>query len=459
MPTKPKVKKLTGNSVDILNAIRNSASTNYRDYIPIASDADSIREIGNVMMQYPSLQNEFIENLVTRIARVIVTSKTWTNPLAWTRKGEILTGETIEEIFVNLSKPFEFDADKAETNVFKKEIPDVRSAFHVLNYRKFYKNTISQEQLRTAFTSLEGVDDLIARIVDSMYTSSAYDEYNITKYLLCVRALNGQMYPTAIPEKADGTPDYTKLIISARELSNNFTFESNKYNLVHVYNNTPRDNQYIFIDSSVDANVSVDVLAKAFNMDKAEFLGHEVVVDSFVPDMERLNALMTDQNGNYVNNYKPFTDDEIAELKEIPAMLVDRDFFMIFDNLNQFTTIFNNEGLYWNYTYHVWRTISSSPFANASVFTLTPPAVKTVTVNPSTAELRPGQSLQLSASVETDGFASKAVNWSVGDGEDATVTASGLVTLGGNASGTVTVTATAVDDPTKTAECTITVQV
>lgn len=76
MPTIPKTQTLNASSVDILNAIRNSASTNYRDFVPKASNtAESIRRIGEIVMQYTPLQNEFLNALVNRIARVIITSK------------------------------------------------------------------------------------------------------------------------------------------------------------------------------------------------------------------------------------------------------------------------------------------------------------------------------------------------------------------------------------------------
>ena len=75
MPTTPKMVTLTNSSVDVLNAIRNSASVNYQDYVPIATpNAESIREIGNVIMDYPSLQNEFLNALINRIGRVLITS-------------------------------------------------------------------------------------------------------------------------------------------------------------------------------------------------------------------------------------------------------------------------------------------------------------------------------------------------------------------------------------------------
>ena len=138
MPSIPKTVTLTNSSVDVLNAIRNSATTNYRDYVPIATQsAESIREIGSVIMDYPALQNEFVSALINRIGRVLVTSRMYENPWSMFKRGMLEFGESIEEIFVNIAKPFTFDPAVAETEVFKREIPDVKSAFHVMNYQKF----------------------------------------------------------------------------------------------------------------------------------------------------------------------------------------------------------------------------------------------------------------------------------------------------------------------------------
>ena len=199
MPTKPKIKTLTNSSIDVLNAIRNSATVNYQNYVPIAtSDPDNIREIGAIIMDMPQLQNEFLSALVNRIGRVILTSKMYSNPWEMFKKGMLEYGETIEEIFVNIAKPFQYDPEVAESEVYKREIPDVRSAFHVMNYQKFYKATIQQEQLRQAFLSADGISQLIAGIVDQMYTAANYDEFITMKYLLAKKILAGQFHPVTV---------------------------------------------------------------------------------------------------------------------------------------------------------------------------------------------------------------------------------------------------------------------
>lgn len=111
----------------------------------------------------------------------------WDNPWSVFKKGRLEFGETVEEIFVNLAKPHSFDPATAEKEVYKREIPDVRAAFHSMDFQKFYKVTISNDQLRQSFLSWNGITDLIAKIVDSLYTGMRYDEYVTMKYMICRR--------------------------------------------------------------------------------------------------------------------------------------------------------------------------------------------------------------------------------------------------------------------------------
>lgn len=451
MATRPKVVTLTNSSVDILNAIRNNATQNYRDYVPKATpDVDSIRQIGAIIMDYPALQNEFLSALVNRIGRVLITSKMYDNPWAFFKKGLLEFGESVEEIFVNIAKPFQFDPAVAETNVFKREIPDVRAAFHIMNYQKYYKATISNDQLRQAFLSWQGISDLIAKIVDAMYTGANYDEFQTMKYMLARHILDGHMYPVEIPAVA--TANMKSIVSVVKGVSNKFTFLSPNYNLAGVQTYTNKSDQYMLINSQFDATMDVEVLASAFNMDKAEFSGRRVLVDSFGSlDTSRLAELFAGDS-----TYEELGSDELEALDAIPAILVDKDWFMIFDNFYNFTEQYNGEGLYWNYWYHVWKTFSVSPFANNALFIPGTPGVTSVTVTPSSSTVSAGASVQLSANVVTTNFAPKSVTWSV-DSEHATVDNSGKVTVLSTApaSTAITVTATSTYDTSKKGTATV----
>lgn len=451
MATTPKVVTLTNSSVDILNTIRNNATQNYRDYVPKATpDADSIRQIGAIIMDYPALQNEFLSALVNRIGRVLITSKMYDNPWAFFKKGLLEFGESVEEIFVNIAKPFQFDPAVAETNVFKREIPDVRAAFHIMNYQKYYKATISNDQLRQAFLSWQGISDLIAKIVDAMYTGANYDEFQTMKYMLARHILDGHMYPVEIPTVE--AANMKSIVSVVKGVSNKFTFLSPNYNLAGVQTYTAKTDQYMLINSQFDATMDVEVLASAFNMDKAEFSGRRVLVDSFGSlDTARLAELFAGDS-----TYKEISSDELEALDAIPAVLVDRNWFMIFDNFYNFTEQYNGEGLYWNYWYHVWKTFSVSPFANNALFIPGTPGVTSVSVTPSSSTVSAGQSVQLSANVVTTNFAPKSVTWSV-DSEYATVNNSGKVTVLSTApaSTSITVTATSTYDTSKKGTATV----
>lgn len=426
MATKPEIKTMNASAMDILNVIRANASSTYQERIPEATQ-DNIREIGNAMLTYESTQNEFLNALVNRIARVIITSKSYQNPLRMFKKGVLEFGETIEEIFVNIARAHQFDPAVAEKEVFKREIPDVNAVFHKMNYQNFYKTTISNEQLRQAFLSYQGISDLIARIVDSLYTGSEFDEFLVMKQLIVDAANDGKMYAVTIPEV---TPDNAKTIVAKiKGISNSMEFMSTTYNSMGVLNYTKKENQIFLIDAAFDAMIDVEVLASAFNMSKAEFMGQRVLIDNF------------------------------GELTGVYAAIVDKDWFMVFDNWIGFTENYNGQGLYWNYFYHCWKTFSTSPFSNAVLFTTETTVVTGVTVTPPTTELVKGSSMQFTASVVTTGYVPKGVTWSVTGATDtvSSITPDGILTVPSTEPNTtLTVTATSVYDARKKGTSTVT---
>lgn len=460
MPVIPNNVNLVGSSVDILNAIRNNATANYKDYIPAANpDQKSIREIGAVIMQYPALQNEFLTALINRIGMVLITSRSYDNPWAVFKRGMMELGETVEEIFVNIAKPFNFDPAVAENKVFARQIPDVRAAFHVLNFQKFYKVTTSEAQLRQAFLSWSGVSDLISGIIESMYKAMNYDEFLTMKYMIAREILNGRMYPIAAGIGDGGAAGSKAFAANIKGVSNALVFLSTKYNPTGVATNTDKDDQYLILSADVDAIMDVEVLASAFNMDKAKFAGHRILIDSFSEmDTARLAELFAEDPA-----YVELTGDEVTLLAGVKGVLVDRRWFMIFDNLLTLKTKENEEGLYWNHWLHAWKIFSASPFSNAIVFASETPAITSVEVTPAAATVMPGQTIVLDATVVTEGFATKAVKWTAtvsGDPTDeVSVDPLGVVAIDKDiTAGTViTVKAESVLDSTKYDTSTLTV--
>lgn len=436
-------------SKDLLNAIRNSASTDYKNYVPVVNNANSIRDIGNIIMSYAPLQNEFISNMVNRIITVWVQSKAYRNPWSFFSKGELELGETIEQVWIDILQPFQFDPALAEKQVFKREAPNVQAVFHYINSKLFYKVTIEREQLRAAFVTESGLENMVTKIVEQLATSEQMDEFEIMKYLIARHILDGHFYPISIPTiSGDNARAITAVI---KEASDKILFPSRLYNPAGVKNFTAKDNQYLISNAYWNSNMDVNVLSTAFNMEKSEFMGHRVLVDGFdVLDNERLAALIPD--------FTPLTDAELEALREIPSVLVDGDWMVFVTRLREMKDMPNGEGLYWNYWYHVWKTYSMSPFSNAIVFVPGEPEINSISVSPSAVTQRAGTSVLFTATVNTSYFASKAVKWTTNN-EAVTISAEGIAYIPADVpNGTViTVTATSVYDSTKTATATITV--
>lgn len=428
------------------------------NHIDIPDDTRSLHAIGSFIMDYEPYQNAFLNALVNRIGRVIVTSKMWNNPWSVFKQGTLDFGETVEEIFVNIAKPHGYDPATAENELYKREIPDVRAAFHTMNFQKFYKVSISNDQLRQAFLSYSAMTELITKIVESLSTAMQLDEYLVMKYMMCREALNGGMYNVVTAPIAGAGADPEDAVTKYREYTNTLTFLKATYNRAHVRTHTPVERQVIIVPTAAEAVIGVKVLASAFNMTEVQYLGQRISIDSFdfdVDDTMRLAELFADDA-----TYTPFTADEIASLKAINAIKVDRDWWMVFDNFQQFTENYNGQGLYWQYFFHTWKTFSVSPYANAIAFTSQETAITGVTVTPTTANVSQGASLQLGYSVAGTGLIDKTVTWEI-SGQQASGTSinanSGLLHVAADedADTVITVTATAVDGTSGTSSITV----
>ena len=422
------------------------------------TSTNGLHTIGRYVTEYQATRNHFVDVLINRIVMTLVTSRTWDNEWRDFKRGTLDLGETIEEVYVNIARPFNFDPDTAEKHVFRREFPDVRATFHSMNSQKFYKVSISQQELRTAFLAWSGISDLVTRIIDSLYTAMNYDEYICMKYMLCRAILNGGIGGYKVTDFTSNS-NLGDLISAVRGTVNNMRFLSPKYNAAGVMNAST--DVYCFVDTYLDARIDVNVLAAAFNMDRATFAGRRVYIDGWDNhDTARL-AILFEKDPDYV----PFTSDELAVLAGVGAVVCERNLFMVYDNLQEFESINNGQGLYYNYWLHAWKTFSISPFAQAIVFTKDNFSVSTVTIKAAdgtsdpTTTIRKGGSAQYAAVVAGSGTYNGAVTWSLsGAQESGTYIMGGTLRIATNETAAyLTLTATSVGDSTNTGSITISV--
>lgn len=419
-----------GNGVNVLNVIRKNATAVYQDRIPEAT-AENLHEVGDAILTYEAQANEFVNALVNRIGLVILNNRMATNPLAALKKGRLAVGETIEEIYIDVIKAQTYDPRAAQDTLFKRHLPNVSSVFHSVDSQLNYPLTISNEELRKAFLSYDSLDRFIVGLVDSMYKSATLDEFIQMKQLISEWNENSRFIVEPITAVTDAA-SAREAMIKIKAVSDGMTIFNNQMNYAGVWTSTPKDEQYLITTPDFNARMDVDVLAAAFHMDKAEFAGHVIVVDN------------------------------IGDLGDvgIEAILVDKNWYQVYDYLRTFKTAYNGEGLYWNYFYHVWMVYSLSPFANAVAFGTATPTVTALTVTPETATVKAGGTVQITTSVTGTGDPTSKCSFALTGNTDpeTVVNSMGKVILGSKETGpTITVTATSVQDTSKTDTCTITV--
>lgn len=371
MPKRIANTQLNGRTIDILNVIRSNASYAYQQSIPAISDAQGIPKVGEALYGNPTLANEFINALVNRIALVVVNSAVFYNPYSILKKGYIEYGETVEEIFVKLIKVQEYSPEKAPAREFKRTTPDVQSVFHTMNWRVLYPITIQREDLRRAFLSADGVENLINSIIEQVYVSAQYDEFLLIKYLIIKAISHGKAFPVGV----DTSTDLKPVASTFRGHSNLLQFMKDSYNEAGVLTTTPKERQVILMDAMFQSRFDVEVLAAAFNMDKADFMGRLLLID----DWNTFDNTRFDEIRANSDQIEEVTASELALMNNVRAVLVDENWFQIYDNETVMTDQKVASGLYWNYFYHTWKTVSHSPFSNMIVFveddaTITTPA-------------------------------------------------------------------------------------
>lgn len=418
------------NGLDVLNALRSSLPSQYQTRIPQAT-RENLASYGNALKDYPVIMNKWVNVLVNKIGLTVIKNKMWNNKLAEFQRGDLPVGSTIEEIFVDVVKAKTYAEEPESGNlgdVFAVNKPDVKVRYHIVNSQLVYPISISKVNILQAFNNLPAFEDFISKIFESVYASANLDEYLQTKQLIQFYMTNDSINRFYDVEVSAVTNEATAkaLATQIRSYSNKIEFMSAKYNYAGVTTHTPKEDQVLLLNSDTEAFMDVNVLAYAFNMEKAD-----------------PSAIV-----NKVVTLDDFGDGDSTTV----AILVDRDWFMIYSQLYQMEEQNNALHLYFNRFLHIWKIYSTSEFANAIRFT-TSEIERPLTITPKTATIDAGDTLQL----ETNYPATFAIT-TVGVDSDTTVSETGLLSIAADEDvTTIKVTATSTGDNTNTAEGTYTI--
>lgn len=426
-------------SAELLSYIINSNPI-LSENIDLPVQGQSIAPIGKLIMSNAAYRNAFI-NTVNVIGVTIIKKNLWDNPWDFTKRGNMAFGQHVREMINDLCNVYDYNgAANDEDRFLQTVVPNVLNYIHEINFQKFYQTTTSDSQLAMAFTSEDGLYQLIEDTIGMLYESLKYDEYLVDKYILCRRIVDG-----TVPSINLVTVSKTarEIVAQMKSAANKMTFRNPNFNPAGIRRANKFEDLITIMDSDFEGTMSTEVLATSYYKDEAELRTGLRLIDSFdKTDEARLVELLGDA-------YVPFTDGEKTELAKVKACVISREWFMDYDYLldaeaeAKQTDFYNPTTLKHNFFLHKWGVKSSSPFEQCCVFIDdTTPSVTSVSVSPSSATVTKGQELKLAATVETSGFANKAVQWAITEQavtSGATINAEGILKVPSgyvNASGT-----------------------
>jgi hypothetical protein len=340
-------------AIDIVNAVIETSST-LKENIPLATNA-TLQATGGAIMQYTPFMNEFINGLVNRILFQEAHNMTYDNPLRIFKGVDIPYGTDVQDSIANPAVATPYDSS-AMSDVLSPASPDVKTVYYRRNRQDKYKVTVYDAVLAGAFTNADTFNNFVSMILNTLTSGDNIDEFKLMKGVVGQAINDGNINKTSLTAGTDHRAFAETLVTDLRAKYLQFQFPSTKYNCYQkmakakgIENATPLttwtspDRISVLVRADVAAFTDVEVLAKAFNMSKADFLGRQVMVDSFGDTGDAAKTL---------------------------AIIADNTFLRTHDNRFQMAeTPYNASTLSRTYFLHHWETMACSPFANAWAFT------------------------------------------------------------------------------------------
>lgn len=366
---------MSNKGIKIFNFIRNKSTEAFTKVVPSATE-NNILEIKNILFNdaYQPMLNEFVNGLINRIALTIVRNQSYNNPLSIFKKGSVPLGTDIQDIFTNPAEAEQYElSNTAMAKLLTITDPDTHVAYYRRNRQDLYTKTITRENLMGAFASWDEFEKYIGSITQSLYSGNYIDEFEYTKDLIDGAYANGKVIVQVVADPSLSEANAKAFVKQARKIYKKITFPSTEYNAYSKFSGargkvktwTNEDRIVLIVNSDAMADVDVDVLAQAFNIDSAKLLGRIYEVDGF-------------KNDNII------------------GVLCDESWLQIYDNLFRFDEFYNARVMAWNEYLHSWGTYAICPFANAVCLAKADPTeLNTITAPVNDVELDVGESTEV----------------------------------------------------------------
>ena len=347
-----------------LNAMREMSVKNgsiYHQYVPVVTESTTIGEFGAPILdsQNVNVLNDFI-GLLKKVVYTAVYTKTFNNPLASLEGDRMPLGQFIEDVYINPAKARGFDVNDF-AGLLQKYEAQVATQYLTVNSDLQYMVTITREKIRNAFTSWDNLEALVSGMVNSLYNGAYITRYNQTKGLALAAFNAGAIKYEVITNPTNEATakalvrkmraDYSKMQIPSTAFNAWADVKGEGAFALKTWSN-PED-IVVLISADVEALVDVEVLAAAFNMSKADFLGRVIVVDDF----------------------SQYNDDGTVAVdgSMIKAVICDRAWFKIKTQDFAMDEFYNANNRTWQYYLNDVRMVNYSLFANAKIYTTAEP--------------------------------------------------------------------------------------
>lgn len=420
----------------------------FHQYFPIVDANTNIGEWGAPMFgnNYQAVQESFF-GLLKQIAYVATVTRTFDNPLAQLEGENMPLGWAGEETYINPVKGRQFDVNDF-AGILQKYEADVKVQYLTINMDLQYPVTLTRDKIRTAFNSWRDLEEFINGIVNALYNGAYIGMFNYTKALVSSAFKQNQasyIKVTAPTNESTGKAMIKKL----RELYTLFQMPSSNYNAWAKVGGEGKpvttwcapEDIVLLIRADVLATVDVDVLAAAFNMDKADFIGRVITVDNFD---------VYDDDG-----------DKIYDGSAILGMICDKAWFKIKQQDMALDMWFNPNNRSWQYYLNVVRMYNYSLFANGVVIATDDPAVSATAIEASKATVSVEEGSSVTLSLTTTPFSANPTITASSSAEGkATASVTGkTLTINGLDDGSATITVTATNSDGQSVTCTVAVTV
>lgn len=323
-------------NANILKSIVSELSTQVQNHLPKVTESN-LQDVYNSILTYKPARNEIVPALIERIGMQTVDSIAWRNPLARFKKDPMRYGSTHEETYINMCKGKVYDSRESYEAAFQQYQAYIMSAYHKVNLKTQYPVTITYDNLRSAFTSEYGIRDMIMGKMESAITAANWDEYLAMKGLIDT-GYTDQLLPAVTVEPVTDQPTANELLAQVKTAVGEFAFPLPENNIAGATSSAQGINLIWITTPKVNARISVESLAYAFNLDKADVSVSTVIVDSF--KNTAIQGVLADiRFFNAREQFREISDQRLANI------------------------------LSWNYFYTMVEMISPSPFYPIRVFT------------------------------------------------------------------------------------------